>query len=58
MFDFLEELAAIISEKQIKCKNCGYVREIQKESEIKDIVRCPKCGKKDWEETSLMEGEI
>lgn len=51
MFEFLEELAAIASDTQSKCKKCGFITEKQEHTENKYNVRCPKCGEKDWEET-------
>jgi len=53
MFDFLEEFAAIISQKELKCKNCGFIRDNQEATDIRDNVRCPKCGEEDWEEEGV-----
>ncbi|MDA2920457.1 hypothetical protein MYX76_13360 [Desulfobacterota bacterium AH_259_B03_O07] len=57
MFNFLEEFAAIISEKELKCKNCGFLKDNQEGSDIRDSLICPKCGEKDWEETSFIDEE-
>ena len=55
MFDFLEEIAAIASETQSKCKKCGFIRETQGQTETDDAERCPKCGENVWVKTSLLE---
>jgi len=54
IFDFLEEFTAIISQKELKCGNCGFVLESREATEINDISKCPKCGEKDWEEKSVI----
>ncbi len=58
MIEFLEELAAIITKKKLKCKNCGYVLDRLETREIEDTDRCPKCGEKDWKETCLTREEM
>lgn len=55
MFNFLEEFAAIISQKELKCRNCGFVLDSREATEIQDTIKCPKCGENEWEETNLLE---
>ncbi len=59
MCDFLKELAAfygyITDEQSLRCKGCGSQVEKYKVTKANELVECPKCGEKEWEETSLLE---
>jgi phage FluMu protein Com len=60
MSDLLEELTACygyITDKQyLKCKHCGFLLDKQEGTKAYRMAECPKCGEKEWEETSLLEG--
>jgi Zn finger protein HypA/HybF involved in hydrogenase expression len=61
MFDFLEELAAfygyVNNNQYLKCKTCGLLVEKHEATKTNQMVECPKCGDKEWEESSLLEQE-